>query len=681
MSQPASTTAAGRERASKNQLIKAKTRRRVNKPYRSYVWHYFDRLGSLAKCRVCQHEIQNKKHTTSSLIRHLEQIHQLEKGMMVDNIESLPTVQRLSSNMGSRMRDRVMKSFVRDNHIGGTTLGSSIWKCKHCTYMIQGKKLLLPMFLHLKSAHWKANGPAAFDSKINPVNNKRRQNVADKIVDEQRVDDDYDLTEYLLDRAANSNVTASSISAAKESVDKDESGTSGILVAGKNSGFVSDESKLDVGRMVQYKIRINLPNGNEIEGFVMGGEENRVERKMELGREREVVNHGQNAVNLDHNYHDESRTVSPVLSEQSAAHSRLDNVKEDVKDDVIEPQVPIDNERQFDHQYSRKSSPKPLTLKQTRSTRSVLAMRSSNRNRGNPPKTEHEDLDTSELDIQVPLENIPSFTADVKVDTNGQTSSYEFIKTEKVGEKQNVAVITLNRPKALNALCDKLVDELGDAVTKFDNDDSIGAVVITGSEKAFAAGADIKEMKDRSYAQTVKSKMLAGWEDISKASKPIIAAVNGYALGGGCELAMLCDIIYAGEKARFGQPEIVIGTIPGAGGTQRLIRVIGKSKAMEMVLTGNQISAQEAEKAGLVSKIFPPEQLLPEAIKLGEKISTHSPLIVSMAKESVNAAYETTLRQGLQLEKKLFYGTFATADQKEGMTAFVEKRAPKFTSE
>ncbi|XP_046745066.1 uncharacterized protein LOC124410614 isoform X1 [Diprion similis] len=678
MSQPASTSSAGRERVTKNKPIKGKSRRRVNKPYRSYVWHYFDRLGSLAKCRVCQHEIQNKKHTTSSLIRHLEQIHQLEKGMMVDNIETLPTVQRLSSNMGSRMRDRVMKSFTRDNHIGGTTLGSSIWKCKHCTYMIQGKKLLLPMFLHLKSAHWKANGPAAFDNKTMPASNKRRQNLADKITDEQRVDDDYDLTDYLLDRA-NSSVTASSISAAKELVDKEETGISGRLVAGKNSVFINDESKLDGGRLVQYKIRINLPNGNEIEGFVMGGEENCGERE----RKREVVtvSHGQNAVNLDHNYHDESRTVSPVLGEQSAAHSRLDNAIEDVKDDVIEPQVPIDNERQFDHQYSRKSSPKPLTSKQTRSPKSLSAMRSCNRNKSNAPKAEHEDLDTSELDIQVPLENIPSFIADVKVDNNGQTSSYEFIKTEKAGEKQNVAVITLNRPKALNALCDKLVDELGDAVTKFDNDDSIGAVVITGSEKAFAAGADIKEMKDRSYAQTVKSKMLAGWEDISKASKPIIAAVNGYALGGGCELAMLCDIIYAGEKARFGQPEIVIGTIPGAGGTQRLIRVIGKSKAMEMVLTGNQISAQEAEKAGLVSKIFPPEQLLPEAIKLGEKISTHSPLIVSMAKESVNTAYETTLRQGLQFEKKLFYGTFATADQKEGMTAFVEKRAPKFTSE
>ncbi|KPJ02609.1 putative enoyl-CoA hydratase, mitochondrial [Papilio xuthus] len=258
---------------------------------------------------------------------------------------------------------------------------------------------------------------------------------------------------------------------------------------------------------------------------------------------------------------------------------------------------------------------------------------------------------------------------------------YENIKIDVVGTKKNVGLIQLNRPKALNALCKPLFVELGKAVTDFDADQSIAAIIITGNEKAFAAGADIKEMQNNTYSSNTKEGFLKEWEDISNCGKPVIAAVNGFALGGGCELAMLCDIIYAGEKAKFGQPEINIGTIPGAGGTQRLPRYVGKSKAMEIVLTGNFIDAQEAEKMGLVSKVFPVEKLLEETIKLAERIGTHSPLIVKMAKQSVNQAYETTLKSGLLFEKSIFYGTFATADRKEGMTAFVDKRSPNFKNE
>nr|CAD7441786.1 unnamed protein product [Timema bartmani] len=237
---------------------------------------------------------------------------------------------------------------------------------------------------------------------------------------------------------------------------------------------------------------------------------------------------------------------------------------------------------------------------------------------------------------------------------------YEYILSEKKGEKQNVGVITLNRPKALNALCNGLMTEVADALARFDDDASVGALVITGSEKAFAAGADIKEMIDNTYAKTAGGNFLGQWGKVSQCRKPVIAAVNGYALGGGCELAMMCDIIYAGDKARFGQPEIAIGTIPGAGGTQRLTRVVGKSKAMEMCLTGNMITAQEAEQRGLVSKVFPADQVVNEAIQLGEKIASHSQLIVSLCKDAVNTAYETTLKEGLHFEKSIFYGTFAT---------------------
>lgn len=252
---------------------------------------------------------------------------------------------------------------------------------------------------------------------------------------------------------------------------------------------------------------------------------------------------------------------------------------------------------------------------------------------------------------------------------------------EKTGEKKNVALITLNRPKALNALCKGLMTEVAQALDIYEKDNTIGAFIITGSEKAFAAGADIKEMQNNTYAQCILDNFLSDWTRVAQAQKPVIAAVNGYALGGGCELAMMCDIIYAGDKAKFGQPEIAIGTIPGAGGSQRLTRVVGKSKAMEMCLTGNMINAVEAEKMGLVSKVVPADQLLSETVKLAEKICTHSPLIVQLCKEAVNTAYETSLAEGLKFERRHFHATFSTKDRKEGMTAFVEKRAPNFTSE
>ncbi|KAF1761251.1 hypothetical protein GCK72_009505 [Caenorhabditis remanei] len=240
----------------------------------------------------------------------------------------------------------------------------------------------------------------------------------------------------------------------------------------------------------------------------------------------------------------------------------------------------------------------------------------------------------------------------------------EMIKVEKVGEKQNVALIKLNRPKALNALCAQLMTELANALHTLDTDKSVGAIVITGSERAFAAGADIKEMTNNEFASTFSGSFLSNWTAVSDVKKPVIAAVNGFALGGGNELAMMCDIIYAGEKARFGQPEINIGTIPGAGGTQRWARAAGKSFAMEVCLTGNHVSAQEAKEHGIVSKIYPADQVVGEAVKLGEKIAEQSPLIVQMAKEAVNKAYELTLQEGLHFERRLFHTTFATKDRK-----------------
>jgi enoyl-CoA hydratase len=253
---------------------------------------------------------------------------------------------------------------------------------------------------------------------------------------------------------------------------------------------------------------------------------------------------------------------------------------------------------------------------------------------------------------------------------------YEHILTEK---KDGVGVVTLNRPKALNALCAALIEELGRALDDMEADDAIGCVVLTGSEKAFAAGADIKEMAGKTYMEAYLQDFITkGWERITTCRKPVIAAVSGYALGGGCEVAMMCDFIIAAENAKFGQPEITIGTIPGAGGTQRLTRFVGKSKAMEMCLTGRLMDAAEAERAGLVSRVVPTEELMADAMKTAEQIAGLSRPIVLMAKDSVNRAYETTLAEGIRYERRLFHSTFATEDQKEGMAAFAEKRTPKW---
>jgi enoyl-CoA hydratase len=254
--------------------------------------------------------------------------------------------------------------------------------------------------------------------------------------------------------------------------------------------------------------------------------------------------------------------------------------------------------------------------------------------------------------------------------------AYENILVETRGR---VGLITLNRPKALNALNAALIADLGRALDAFEADDGIGAIVLTGSERAFAAGADIKEMAGKSYMDVYLADFITrGWERITTCRKPIVAAVAGHALGGGCEVAMMCDFIIAADNARFGQPEITIGTIPGAGGTQRLPRYVGKSKAMEMCLTGRIMDAAEAERSGLVSRVVPLAELLPEALKAAEKIAAMSRPLAMMAKEAVNRAYETTLAEGIRFERRLFHSTFATEDQKEGMAAFVEKRQPQF---
>ena len=242
-----------------------------------------------------------------------------------------------------------------------------------------------------------------------------------------------------------------------------------------------------------------------------------------------------------------------------------------------------------------------------------------------------------------------------------------------------VGLIRLNRPNALNALNKALVDELAAAVDAFEKDDAIGCLVLTGSDKAFAAGADIKEMQQKTYMDVYKEDFItANWERTAACRKPVIAAVAGFALGGGCELAMMCDFILAGDNAKFGQPEINLGTLPGAGGTQRLTRFVGKSKAMEMCLTARMMDAAEAERAGLVSRVLPKEQLLEEALKVATRIAELSRPSVMLAKESVNRAYETTLAEGIRFERRVFHSTFATQDQKEGMAAFAEKRKPKF---
>ncbi len=256
--------------------------------------------------------------------------------------------------------------------------------------------------------------------------------------------------------------------------------------------------------------------------------------------------------------------------------------------------------------------------------------------------------------------------------------NYECITTRIEGDQ--VAIITLNRPKQLNALNDQLMDELGHALKGFDTDGSIGCMVITGSEKAFAAGADISAMASYSFADAYKGDFITrNWETLRSIRKPVIAAVSGFALGGGCELAMMCDFIIASETARFGQPEIKLGIIPGAGGTQRLPRAVGKSKAMDLALTGRMMDATEAERAGLVSRVVPQDKLMDEVLGAALLICSFSQVATMAAKETVNRAFEGSLSDGLMFERRLFHALFATADQKEGMDAFVNKRKAEFT--
>ncbi|MGI4794945.1 MAG: enoyl-CoA hydratase [Janthinobacterium lividum] len=243
-----------------------------------------------------------------------------------------------------------------------------------------------------------------------------------------------------------------------------------------------------------------------------------------------------------------------------------------------------------------------------------------------------------------------------------------------------VGVIRLNRPQALNALCDQLMGELGDQLLAFDADQTIGAIVLTGSEKAFAAGADIKEMRERNYPDVFLDDFIgARWETVLRVKKPVVAAVAGFALGGGCELAMMCDFIIAADTARFGQPEINLGVIPGAGGTQRMSRAIGKSKTMDLCLTGRMMDAAEAERSSLVSQVVPAAELMDTALKVAGKIAAQSPVAAAMAKRAVNVAFETTLAEGVRAERALFLSLFGTPHQREGMAAFAEKRKPDFS--
>ncbi|TPL91107.1 enoyl-CoA hydratase [Mesorhizobium sp. B2-3-12] len=253
--------------------------------------------------------------------------------------------------------------------------------------------------------------------------------------------------------------------------------------------------------------------------------------------------------------------------------------------------------------------------------------------------------------------------------------AYETIITERRGK---VGLVTLNRPKALNALNSRVMAEVVAAAKDFSDDAGIGAMVITGSDKAFAAGADIKEMQAISYVDAYVQDFFVGWEELTRTRKPVIAAVAGYALGGGCELAMMCDFIIAADTAKFGQPEITLGVIPGMGGSQRLTRFVGKSKAMDMCLTGRMMDAAEAERSGLVSRVVPAGELIEEAVKAATRIADFSLPSVMMTKEAVNRAYETTLSEGLRFERRLFHSLFALEDQKEGMAAFAEKRKPNF---
>ena len=259
--------------------------------------------------------------------------------------------------------------------------------------------------------------------------------------------------------------------------------------------------------------------------------------------------------------------------------------------------------------------------------------------------------------------------------------TFETIETRTEGpDSRQVAIVTLNRPKQLNALNDQLMTELGSALKGFDADDSIGCIIITGSEKAFAAGADIGAMASYSFADVYKNDFITrNWEQIRSVRKPVIAAVSGFALGGGCELAMMCDFIIAADNAKFGQPEIKLGIIPGAGGTQRLPRAVGKAKAMDLALTGRMMDAVEAERAGLVSRVVPLDKLMDETMAAALTICSYGQIAVVAAKEAVNRAFESSLSDGVMFERRLFHATFATSDQKEGMDAFVNKRKPAFT--
>jgi enoyl-CoA hydratase len=253
--------------------------------------------------------------------------------------------------------------------------------------------------------------------------------------------------------------------------------------------------------------------------------------------------------------------------------------------------------------------------------------------------------------------------------------AFETVLFEKRGR---VGLVTLNRPQALNALNAQLISELNQVLDACEADDGIGAIVLTGSDKAFAAGADIKEMKDKSFGDVMMNDFIAPWERLSRFRKPAIAAVSGFALGGGCEIAMMCDFIIASDTAKFGQPEIMLGVIPGSGGTQRLAHYVGKAKAMDLCLTGRQMGADEAERCGLVARVVPPADLLNEALKAAEKIAGYSLPAVMTAKEAVNRAFETTLAEGIRFERRVFQALFATEDQKEGMAAFAEKRPAQF---
>ena len=253
--------------------------------------------------------------------------------------------------------------------------------------------------------------------------------------------------------------------------------------------------------------------------------------------------------------------------------------------------------------------------------------------------------------------------------------SYETIIVETKGR---VGIVRLNRPQALNALNAKVNEELTAAIDAFEADESVACVIITGSEKAFAAGADIKEMQAKSYMDAFKGDFAGSWDRVARMRKPVIAAVAGFALGGGCELAMMCDMIIAADNAKFGQPEIKLGVIPGIGGTQRLTRAVGKAKAMDLNLTGRMMDAAEAERSGLVARVVPAASLMDEAMKVAETIAGMSLVALMVAKESVNRAFETTLSEGIRFERRTFHALFATHDQKEGMAAFVEKRPAKF---